>query len=233
MVEQAQKQVPWTLPNERLLFQGPSDLSDQELIETILNVGMTAHRAREAAFQLLTRFGNLQSLYTRSAREIADIAGCSLPTAASLVAAFALAQKLQFQPPDAPAFSSPKAIFDRYQSLANDTSEVVMVLSLNAQNRLLRQSTVARGSATSCVIRPREVFIPALREAAVSIVLLHSHPSGDPTPSREDVAFTERVARAGETLGVRLLDHVIIGLGSYASFAELGYMSDRSSANAS
>lgn len=228
-MEQARAVTSWARANERILFQGPSGLSEQELIETILSVGMTAQRAREAAFQLLVRFGNLQSLCMRSTREIADAAGCSLPPAAGLVAALALGQKLQFQPLDAPVFSSPKTIFEQFQGLANDTSEVVIVLSLNAQNRLLQQTTVARGSATSCVIRPREVFIPALREAAVSIVLLHSHPSGDPTPSHEDITFTQRVIRAGETLGVKLLDHVIIGLGSYTSFAELGYLEGRSS----
>jgi len=122
-------------------------------------------------------------------------------------------------------FTSPRHIYDAYHLRFRDEKrEHFLIVTLDARHRIMREQLVSVGSLTSSIVHPREVFRPAVREAAGAIVLVHNHPSGDPTPSDEDVAVTRRLVHASELLGIRILDHVIVGDGTYASFKESGLL---------
>jgi DNA repair protein RadC len=122
-------------------------------------------------------------------------------------------------------FASPRQIFEHYHALLRDLKrEVFAVVLLDARHRVMCHEVVSEGSLTQSIVHPREVFLPAVRESAGAVVLVHNHPSGDPSPSDEDVAVTRRLVHASELLGIRVLDHVIVGDGCYASFQEAGLM---------
>lgn len=129
----------------------------------------------------------------------------------------------RLQPGD--AFLNPRQIFDHFHSRLRDLKkEVFCVVLLDARHRIMGEERISEGSLTSSIVHPREVFVPAVRESAGAIVFVHNHPSGEPTPSEDDIAVTRRLERAAELLGIRVLDHVIVGDGEYASFKELGLM---------
>ena len=120
-------------------------------------------------------------------------------------------------------FGSPKDIFEAFHlRLRDEKREHFFVVTLDARHRVIGEHLVSVGSLSSSIVHPREVFRPAIREAAGAVVLVHNHPSGDPRPSEEDVAVTRRLANASELIGIRVLDHVVIGDGRYASFREEG-----------
>jgi DNA repair protein RadC len=122
-------------------------------------------------------------------------------------------------------FANPRQIFEHFHGVLRDRKrEMFLVVLLDARHRILREEIVSEGSLTSSIVHPREVFLPAVRESAGAVVFVHNHPSGDPRPSEEDVAVTRRLVDASELLGIRVLDHVIVGDGSYASFKEEGLL---------
>jgi len=110
--------------------------------------------------------------------------------------------------------------------LANFTEEVFGVVSLDARNRAVSQEIVSRGTRTFCCVHPREVFRPAILARAVSVLLVHNHPSGDPTPSREDIELTARLRDAGKILGINVLDHIIVGGAAFRSLADMGFLKE-------
>jgi len=114
-----------------------------------------------------------------------------------------------------------------YPRLGHLRQELFVVMLLDARNRLIRDVTISQGSLTEAVVHPREVFIPVLRESAAAIVLIHNHPSGDPSPSQSDIELTRRLQATAEVMGIRLLDHVIIGREGYASFVDRGLLKPR------
>jgi DNA repair protein RadC len=153
-------------------------------------------------------------------------AGAGAAGACRLAASFALSRKLLGEPlPRGAHFASPKQIFDHYRGALRDKKrEMFLVVLLDARHRVLRDEVVSEGSLTSSIVHPREVFLPAVRESAGAVVLVHNHPSGDPSPSDDDVAVTRRLVHASELLGIKVLDHVIVGDGVYASFRERGLL---------
>ena len=205
---------------ERLQRLGAEALSDEELLRLILGAGPVPGIAAE----LLRSFGPLRRLSTRSARELRAVPGVGSAQAARLRALFALALRLmgeRMQP--GALFVNPRQIFEHYHGALRDRKkEVFLVVLLDARHRVLRDEVVSEGSLTSSIVHPREVFAPAVRESAGAVVFVHNHPSGDPRPSEEDVAVTRRLLHASELLGIRVLDHVIVGDGEYASFKEAG-----------
>jgi DNA repair protein RadC len=111
-----------------------------------------------------------------------------------------------------------------HERLRDRKKEVFLTLLLDAKNRVLREIQVSEGSLNASIVHPREVFAPVIRESAAAVLFVHNHPSGDPTPSREDLELTGRLREAGTLMGVRVLDHIIIGNGRYMSFADQGLM---------
>ena len=123
-------------------------------------------------------------------------------------------------------FSS-RDLFDHYHPTLRDLRhEVFKVVLLDAKHAIVRDTTVSEGSLTLSIVHPREVFTMAVRESAAAVIFLHNHPSGDPTPSQEDRVLTARLVTAGEVLGIRVLDHIVVGDGRYVSFADQGWLSD-------
>ncbi len=111
-----------------------------------------------------------------------------------------------------------------HERLRDRRKEVFIALLLDSKNRVLREVQISEGSLTASIVHPREVFAPVVRESAAAVLFVHNHPSGDPTPSREDLEITTRLREAGELMGVRVLDHIIIGSGQYVSFVDRGLM---------
>jgi len=213
------------LPRERLARYGPDALSDLELLALVLGHGSRGRSAGDCARALLGG-ETLRHLSTRSPQELSGVEGIGVVQAARLVAVFGLARRLmgeRLRP--GIAFASPRQIFDHYHGgLRDKKREMFLVVLLDARHRVMREEVVSEGSLTSSIVHPREVFMPAVRESAGAVVLVHNHPSGDPSPSDEDVAVTRRLVHASELLGIRVLDHVIVGDGRYASFKEAGLL---------
>lgn len=214
-------------PREKLLTRGSAALSDAELLALLLRTGDAAagKSAIDLGRELLSRFdGNLRGLAKAELNELQQVKGLGLAKAASLKAAFTLATRFQGRPLVAlERFTSPAQIFDYFHHELRDArTEQFLVLLLDGKNRISRKVAISHGSLNQSIVHPREVFAPAVRESAAAVLFVHNHPTGDPTPSQEDREITRRLREAGELLGIRVLDHVIIGDGSYYSFVESG-----------
>ncbi len=213
-------------PRERLLRTGTGTLSASELLALVLRTGIPGWPATRLADELMQRFHSLRGLSLAGEAELRRVPGVGPAKIASLRAAFELGSRVV----RAPVFpgqklGSPEQVFSHFGvRLRHSRQEVFFALLLDSRHRLIGEVEVSRGSLNQSLVHPREVFAPALRESAAAILVLHNHPSGDPLPSREDHEVTRRLARAGEILGIRLLDHVVIGAESYASFARSGWL---------
>jgi DNA repair protein RadC len=149
--------------------------------------------------------------------DLAQYPGIGPARATRLVAARELGRRAYGVGNDGPSFDTPESVFFQTRDLCEDEREHFVVLLLNARQRLMRRDVVSLASLNSSIVHPREVFRPAIRNAAAAIVLVHNHPSGDPSPSRDDVEITRRLLRAGELLGIPVLDHVIVAGRRYVS----------------
>ncbi len=211
---------------ERLARGGVEGLTDGDLIALVLCCGRPGAEARALAVRLRQRFPTVAALAVASQAELAAVEGVGAVRASALCAAIALGRRADHPPL---ALGRPVAcsqdIFRHFHSrLARLPQERFYVLMLDGKGRLMREVRISEGTLTSSLVHPREVFRATIREAAASVILVHNHPSGDPEPSPEDVTLTERLRAAGDLLGIRVLDHVVIGLGRWTSFAERGLM---------
>jgi DNA repair protein RadC len=211
-------------PRERLYHKGAAALSDAELLAIQIGTGIRGMGALDLARALLTRFGTLQELAGREVAEVAGVRGMGRAKAVRLAAAFEITRRLRSRNGHArPTLSSPEQVFARYGPLMEDLrKEVFRVALLDAQNGLLKDVVVSEGTLSASLVHPREVFKPAILESAASIILLHNHPSGDPTPSREDLRLTRQLVECSTLLELRIHDHVIIGRERFISLAQRG-----------
>jgi DNA repair protein RadC len=216
-------------PREKLLARGPEGLSEAELLALILRTGdaASATSAVDQGRELLHRFGSLRGLARANAVELCRVKGIGPAKAAELQAVFELARRFAGEALSPGArFTSSEEVFRHYHERLRDRKkEVFLALLLDSKNRVLREVLVSEGSLTASIVHPREVFAPVVRESAAAVLFVHNHPSGDPTPSREDLEITSRLQEAGTLMGIRVLDHIIIGSGSYISFVDRGLMS--------
>jgi DNA repair protein RadC len=212
-------------PRERLEEVGPTALSDSELVALLLRTGAPGADALSVAEDLLTRLGGLGGLASARGGEL-RIEGIGRAKSASLEAALELARRLatrRLQRGD--RVSGPPDVFRHFHArLRDEAQERFMVLLLDGRHRVLREEIVSQGTLTASLVHPREVFRPALREAAAALVLIHNHPSGDPSPSREDREVTARLQQAGEVLGIPVLDHVIVADQGFVSLRDEGLL---------
>lgn len=213
-------------PRERLLDLGGQALSTQELLALLLGSGIPTLGVSELARLLLVRAGGLRRLAQRSIAELCGMRGIGPAQSTRLAAAFEIARRLSAEPvarglPIRGGHDVHRLLSPRLRDLRK---EVFLALLLDGRNRLLREERISEGSLTSAIVHPREVFAPAIRESAGAIVVVHNHPSGDPTPSREDLEITARLAQVGRLVGINLLDHVILGDPGYLSLRERGYL---------
>ena len=211
-------------PRERLYWNGAEALTDVELLALQLGVGMRGRSAIDVARTLLDRYGSLADVAGRELAELSQVPGVGPAKAARLAAAFELTRRLRARIPGARVvLSQPAQVFEAFAPLMEDLRrEVFRVALLDAQNGLLRDCVISEGTLSASLVHPREVFKPAILESAASIILLHNHPSGDPTPSREDVRLTRQLVDCARLLDLRIHDHVIVGRGRYVSLAERG-----------
>ena len=214
-------------PRERLWTAGPAALTGQELLAIVLGTGCKGHDALAVAGALLSRVeGSLRRLATRPAAELAGIAGVGRSKAARIAAALELGRRVGAEvapPPE--RIRTPADVHRYYAARFRDLAvEEFHVLALGSQSHVKGDLLITRGILNSSLVHPREVFRAAIAEAAAGIIVVHNHPSGDPTPSADDRAVTRQLVDAGRLLDVPVHDHVIVGGERYMSFAEAGLL---------
>jgi DNA repair protein RadC len=211
-------------PRERLYAQGAAALADAELLALQLGCGVRGRSAVDVAREMLAAYGSLADVAAREAAELARRTGVGRAKAARLVSAFEMSRRLRARMPGARrTLSAPAEVYEAFGPLMEDLRhEVFRVALLDAKNGLLADRIVSEGTLSATLVHPREVFKPAILEGAVSVVLVHNHPSGDPTPSREDIRLTRQLVECARMLDFRIHDHVVIGRGRFVSLAERG-----------
>jgi len=218
-------------PRERLVLEGADALSNAELIAILLRTGLKGYSAIHIAQQLLAKFGTLDGLARAPLEELRQVKGVGRDKAVTLKAAFTLARKMAAEMrAETPLLDTPERIADllREESRPQDVEQFRVVL-LNTRRRLIGLETISQGTLDTLLVHPREVFKRAIAANASAVVLVHNHPSGDPTPSEADIKVTRDLIRAGQLLKIEVLDHVIIGRRTverqkdYVSLRELGY----------
>ena len=217
---------PEERPREKLLSQGPRALSNAELLAILLRSGTKEKSVLRIAEEILAHIKEqgLSAMVHISAAELAKIDGVGQVKAATLQAAIELGRRLAMQqaakievihgPEDVAAYALPRFRFEQKEHFA--------VMLLNTKNHIIGMPEVSVGSLSASVVHPREVFRAAIDYAAAAMILLHNHPSGDPTPSREDIAVTDRLVKAGKVMDIPVLDHVVLGRETFASFKDKG-----------
>ncbi|MCK5314655.1 MAG: DNA repair protein RadC [Anaerolineales bacterium] len=211
-------------PRERLARLGSQALTTAELIGILLRVGVSGENAVQVGQRLLNTFGGISGLHRADFDEVCNQHGIGQAKAAQIKAALELGHRLTLESPeDRKAIHSPAEAADlvKYEMSALEQEELWVML-LDTRNRVLRIDTVYRGSLNSSQVRVGELFKNAIRRAAAAIIVVHNHPSGDPTPSPDDVAVTRAIVQAGKLLDVEVLDHLIIGSGRHVSLKERG-----------
>src|SRR5437867_4657246 len=211
-------------PRERLYWNGPQALADAELLALSLGSGARGRSAIAVAHEMLAAYGSLSDVMSREAVELARMPGVGPAKAARLAATFELSRRLRARVPGVrTVLSGPAEVYAAYAPLMADLRHAVFrVALLDAQNGLLRDRVVSEGTLSASLVHPREVFKPAILESAASVILLHNHPSGDPTPSREDIRLTRQLVECARLLELRVHDHLVIGHGRFISLAERG-----------
>lgn len=219
---------PVDCPRERLARDGSDRLSVEDLVALVMRSGDRRCDARTLARRLIDRAGGLVSLAGISFRELESTPGVGPAKAANLLAAFELGRRLASAPLErGQAIRSPADVQRHFQPRWRDRRrESFHALQLDGRHRLTSVDEVSIGTLTASLVHPREVFREAIRNAAAAIVLVHHHPSGDPSPSPEDRSVTERLVSAGRLLGIRVVDHVIVADSGYFSFQEAGLIRD-------
>ncbi len=215
-------------PREKLLGLGAEILSEAELLALVIRTGdpSTGLSAVDLGRQLISEFGSLRNIGRATVGEICRIKGTGPAKAASIKAALEMGNRLNSDRlANGERFTSPEQVYNHYHyGMRDRRKEYFMTLLLDGKNRILKEARISEGSLNQSIVHPREVFSPAVRESAAAVILVHNHPSGDPEPSREDAEITRRLKEAGELMGVRVLDHIIIGDGSFVSFAARGML---------
>ncbi len=212
-------------PRERALETGLDTLSDADLVAILLGTGTPGAPAPVLAAQVLDRHGGLSGLANRGAGALAEQGGLGPVKALRLAAAIELGKRSRVVAAERPTLSGAADVARYFHGrIGSLVHEEMWVVSLDGRNRLRGSRRVAQGGLHGCAVSARDVLRAAIGDAASGFVLVHNHPSGDPTPSAEDVKMTEAVARAAAVVGVPLVDHVVVAGDLHASMLELGYL---------
>ena len=213
-------------PRERLLKYGADALSTAELLAILLRTGTDKLNAVRLADHVLSTFGSIRGVASATVEEMADIHGIGPAKAAQIKAAIEFGRRLvAASPEERTKIRSPQDVYNLLgPALRDEKREHFVALLLDTKNGVLRQLTVSVGDLSSSIVHPREVFAPAIRHSAASLIVAHNHPSGDATPSPEDAQVTKRLVEAGELLGIEVLDHVVLGDSRWVSLREKGLM---------
>jgi len=213
-------------PRERLLREGPRVLSDSELLAIILRTGSTECSAVDLATDVLIRFAGLKNLIQAGVEELSAIDGIGPAKAAQLKAALEIGRRVaSLSESEKPVIKGPEdAAVMVMEEMRHLDKENFCALILNTRHQVVAKETISVGTLNSSVIHPRELFKTAIKRSAAAVILVHNHPSGDPTPSREDREVTRRLQEAGSIIGIEVLDHLIIGDNKFVSFKKKGML---------
>ncbi|NEY71797.1 RadC family protein [Bacillus mesophilus] len=213
-------------PRERLIQDGPTSLSNHELLAILLRTGSKQESVIQLANKLLNQFEGLRLLKDATIEELSNIKGIGETKAIQILAALELGRRVgRLQYEDRFVIRSPEDGANyMMEELRFLSQEHFVCLYLNTKNQVLHRKTIFIGSLNASIVHPREVFKEAFKRSAASIICLHNHPSGDPTPSKEDIEVTKRLSECGKIIGIELLDHLIIGDQKYVSLKEKGYV---------
>jgi len=207
-------------PRERLLKFGIENLSEAELLALILEKGTKKENVIEVSNRLIAQHG-LDKLSECSLKELQEINGIGQAKAMQILALFEINKRKSMTNCETRQIKTAKEVFDLFhEKLKDEKQENFYILMLNNKNFIIGQEKISMGTVDSSIIHPREIFKPAIKNSASRVILVHNHPSGDSSPSKEDREVTEEIVKAGEILGIQVLDHVIIG-NSYWSWKEM------------
>jgi DNA repair protein RadC len=218
------KDMPLNMrPREKLLAEGETALNNHELLAIILGNGTKDISALELANRLLDTYKGLRRLQEASLEELIQEKGIGPAKAASIKAALEIGRRISLDVEIRDLIKSPKDVEKMLiQEMRVYDREHFMVLYLDRKGGLIVKEDVSVGGLHSSIVHPREVFKTAIKRSAASIILAHNHPSGDPSPSREDIEITRRLVEVGHLMGIEVLDHVVIGENTYCSLKEKG-----------
>ena len=215
-------------PYEKCIQKGASVLSDTELLAVLLRSGTQGESALQLAQHILydNEQAGILGIHQLTPEQLMKIKGIGKVKAVQILCISELAKRLsKASARELLCFNNPASIADYYmEDLRHEKQENMKLLMLNSKSRLIGESDISKGTVNASIITPRELFIEALHKQAVAIVIMHNHPSGDPTPSEEDILSTSRIKKAGILIGIELLDHIIIGNNCYISFREEGIL---------
>lgn len=213
-------------PRERLLSYGSNHLSNQDILTILIGSGTKKESALDLSNRILMHFDGLKLLRDATFEELTAIKGIGKAKGVTILAAIELGRRLhQFQPEDQFTIKSPADGADFVmEDMRHLNQEHLVAMFLNTKNQIIHRETIFIGSLNASIVHPREIFREAVRRSAASVICAHNHPSGDPTPSQEDIHVTRRLVEAGKIMGIELLDHLIIGNNIFVSLKEKGYM---------
>ena len=220
---------PQERPYEKCERFGPAHLTDAELLAIMLRTGTKGESSIELAKRVLYPMSSgdgVLNLHKWSIEQLVNLRGIGRVKAIQIVSLLELAKRLsRAQAAEGLSFCDPSSIAMYYmEEMRHHKQEMLKLLLLNTKNKLISENDISKGTINCAVISPRELFVEALQKNAVSIILIHNHPSGEPTPSREDILMTKRIAEAGQMIGIDLLDHIVIGNNCYTSLREKGLL---------
>ncbi|WP_292387824.1 RadC family protein [Methanosarcina sp. UBA5] len=212
-------------PRERLIRNGPESLSNAELLGVILRTGSRQENVVSLSSRILSKY-NIKQLSLANVSRLMQENGVGKAKAAQIAAVFELARRLEtFVEEPKRKICSPKDVYTlMYPKMREQKKEKFITLCLDTKNQILKEEVVSIGSLNASIVHPREVFKSALMESSASVIMVHNHPSGDPSPSREDIMVTEKMVEGGKLLGIDVLDHIIIGEGRYVSLKDEGFV---------
>jgi len=211
-------------PRERLLQVGASSLSNAELLAILLRTGSSNESVLHLAQKILAELETLHNLHDVTIEELTKIKGIGPAKAVQIKAAIELGKRIVLQSSiDRVSIRSPKDVAHYImEEMRYLKQEHFIALLLNTKNQIIGKETITVGTLNSSLVHPREVFKPAIKKSSSAIIIAHNHPSGDPTPSKEDIDVTHRLINAGELIGIDVLDHIVIGDNAYISLKEKG-----------
>lgn len=211
-------------PRERMVSHGPTHLSNSELLAILLNTGITGESVMVLADRMLRECGGLPGIMRRDVSDLASMRGLGAAKATRVLAGMELGRRLAaISPEDRPRIGTPEDVISivGVEMMALEQEQLRVVL-LDAKHHILTTRTVVQGSTNTAHVRVAEIFRAAVRENAVALVLVHNHPSGDPSPSSADIELTTQCIYAGRMLDIDVVDHIVIGVGRHASLKRLG-----------
>lgn len=208
-------------PREKLIEQGPDVLKNAELLAIILNTGTKSETVFELAARILQEYGSKAIIKEKHVNRLMDDLGIPPVKACQIIACFELGRRFFMEESGRmPTVRDSESVYQYLKDIDRFTKEQFRGLYLNARNKLIHDEVISIGTLTSNLVHPREVFQPAIEFSAAAIILAHNHPSGDPTPSEDDIVVTKQLVEVSKIMGFEILDHVVVGKGRYVSMRD-------------